>query len=43
MLNIFYKYFFIREERLRDLFEVFGIEENADSNSKINYYIDFVD
>ena len=32
-----------REERLKDLTEVFGIDEKAESSVKISYYIDFVD
>ncbi|KRX02927.1 hypothetical protein PPERSA_13181 [Pseudocohnilembus persalinus] len=33
----------LRDQRLSDLSNVFGIDENAESNVKISYYIDFVD
>ncbi len=33
----------LREDRLRNLNDVFGIEEKAESSVKISYYIDFVD
>lgn len=42
---IYISNFFInfREKRLSNLSGVFGIDENAESNVKISYYIDFVD
>ncbi|EAR92749.3 hypothetical protein TTHERM_00322930 (macronuclear) [Tetrahymena thermophila SB210] len=33
----------LRGERLQDLAEVFGIDDNTDSSIKIQYYIDFVE
>jgi hypothetical protein len=33
----------LREERLKDLNDVFGLEENTEASVKISYYIDFVD
>lgn len=33
----------IRQERMKDLINIFGIDDKAESSVKISYYIDFVD